>query len=102
MANSREYDVLVSSKDFAREDETGTEIDYVSLFDGKISGLDEAKAFALDLLHKARAEDPNERCYLGAFIDSLELREDDQPVELWAIEETENDGFVTWLAGEGQ
>ena len=96
------YSVLVSSKDMAREDRTGEFVDYVSLFEGEIATLDEAKAFALDLLNKARAEDTGSDCYLGAFIDSLELREDGQPVELWAIDETTDNGFVAWKAGEGR
>ena len=96
------YSVLVSSKDYAREDREGEFVDYVSLLEAEFATLDEATAVAFDVLHKARAEDTGSDCYLGAFIDSLELREDGQPVELWAIDETTDNGFVAWKAGEGR
>ena len=93
------YSLLVSSKDFASEDRAGEEVDYVTLLESEFATLDEATAAAFDVLNKARAEDPKQDCYLGAFIDSLELREDGQPIELWTIDETEHEGFKLWKAG---
>lgn len=100
--STKRYSVLVNSKDFARENLTGEFVDYVNLFEGEFDSLEEAKTFALDLLSKARAEDPDSDCYLGGFIDSVEKREDGQPAELWAIDECEDGTWNVWLAGEGR